>query len=663
MRVKKAKFGATNDKSSQASSWTIEAITALFEAVDIAVYVSDPVTYELIYMNRHLRELMGDHTGELCHKALQNMDEPCPFCSNGTIFGSGLGESLVWDLRNKRDEHWYRCVDKAIDWFDGRKVRLELAVNIDQLKKSEQNLKKSEEMFRSLSETAQDGIIVLDSKERIQVWNPAAERIFGWSMDEVLGRPLHEFVIPPNMEDLHLDWFRAFVDTGKLDRMMELPWLRKDGARVPVEVSLSSFVAGGVRYLVGIVRDISERKRAERALRRAKKEAEAAAEAKGQFLANMSHEIRTPMNGVIGMSSLLLDLDLTDEQREYAETIQSSAGHLMNIINDILDFSKMEAGKLDLEVIDFDLRLALEEMDDVLAYKAQQKGLEYVCLVRPQVPSLLKGDPGRLRRVLINLVGNSIKFTEHGSVEIIVDLVSQDDDMVRLMFSVRDTGIGIEKEKLDKIFRAFEQADGSTTREFGGTGLGLSISREIVEMMEGNLQVESEPGSGSVFWFEAEFELQDEAEQTSEEQETENILGMRVLVVDGNATNREVLISMLRPWGCEVVLEQCPAKVLNLMREASRKKQAFDVVLLDKCMPEMDGEQLGEHISRDDEINRTHLVMLSSIGLRGDAARLENMGFSAYLTKPVKNKHLRACLFKLARWHSRRFILSKNPSS
>ncbi len=502
-------------------------------------------------------------------------------------------------------------------------------------------------MFRSLSETAQDGIIVLDSQERIQVWNPAAERIFGWSRDEVLGKKLSDFVIPTEMQDVHQKWFGKFVQTGSTDNMLELPWLRKDGNRIPVEVSLSSFESGQVRYLVGMVRDISERKKTERALRKAKKEAEAAAEAKGRFLANMSHEIRTPMNGVIGMTSLLLDLDLTDEQREYAKTIESSAKHLMSIINDILDFSKIEAGKLDMEKFDFDLRHALEEMDEILAYKAQQKGLEYACLVRPEVPSLLKGDPGRLRQVLINLAGNSIKFTERGSVDIIVDLIERNESSVKLRFSVRDTGIGIEADKLDKIFSPFEQADGSTTRRFGGTGLGLSISSDLVEMMGGSLDVKSEPGKGSVFWFEVWFELQQDKEQPPEDREVEKLVGLKVLVVDDNPINLEVIRPMLSRWRCETVTVQEPGKVLGLMHEAVAKNHPFDVVLLDKCMPGMDGEELGRLIKKDGDLNRVHLVMLSSIANRGDASRLEKAGFSAYLVKPVKYDLLRACLLKL----------------
>ncbi len=597
-----------------------------------------------LYVNRAWRKALGYSEAEVPGLTLPDIIHPDSMDHCMRLFGDmAAGQCNVVN------------VEATFITKDGRPIQVEGNVScrmengkpistrgifrdITERKRAEEALRESEARYRALFDNIPIGLYRTAPDGRILDANPALLEMLGYASLEELQRV--------SAGDVYLNPAdrarqQEILERDGVARAFEQQMRRKDGSVIWVLDNVRAIrdADGRIVWYEGSLEDITERKRVQEELRKAKEAAEAANRAKSEFLANISHEIRTPMNGIIGMTELALDTELTPEQREYLTMARNSAESLLRILNDILDFSKIEAGKLDMESVPFSLRDCLGDTMKALAVRAHNKGLELAMDIPPHVPDALVGDPGRLRQIVANLVGNAIKFTEMGEVVLFVECAEETDEEAVLQFAVADTGIGIPKERQQAIFEAFTQADSSTTRQYGGTGLGLTISSRLVQMMGGKLWVESEVGVGSTFYFTARFGIQ-KGVSVWPTAELGDLRGLPVLVVDDNETNRRILQAMLTSWGCRPVPAASGREALALARDAAKKGRPFPLLLTDVRMPEMDGFMLVEQVHGDAALADVRVIVLSSAGMVGDAARCRELNVCAYLIKPVKQSEL-----------------------
>lgn len=541
------------------------------------------------------------------------------------------------------EARYVQVMKSAVRDADGKIIGTQVIFwDVTQRKEAEKALEQERYLLHALMDNLPHNIYFKDTASRFTRINKALADWFGLSdAAQALGKTDFDYFTNEHAQQARADELEI-MQTGRpiLDKEEKETW--HDGTVTWATTTKLPLYdeQGRVVGTFGISRDITEKKRAAEALKAAKEAAETASRAKSDFLAHMSHEIRTPMNAVIGMTELVLDTQLDASQREYLTIARESAEALLSVIDNILDFSKIEAGKLELDCAAFDLYESLGDAMKLLALRAHAKDLELACRIAPDVPQGLLGDVGRLRQIVVNLVGNAIKFTERGEVVLDVRCESRADDEAVLHFAVRDTGIGIPADKRETVFDVFEQADTSTTRQYGGTGLGLPISSRLVERMGGRIWLESEVGRGSTFHFTARFALPHGEAAVERSRQLGDLRGVRTLVVDDNLTNRRILEEMLHHWAMAPAAAPGALDALDRIRQAHEAGEPFRLVLTDANMPHMDGFALAEKIKRDPTLGSTIIMMLTSGNRPGDVARCEALGIAAYLLKPIKQSEL-----------------------
>ncbi len=636
-RLRRERQGAERLASSEAR------FRELVEAADDVIFRTD-VEGRFTYANPAAEEALGVGKGELLGRGFLDVVRP-DYRDEARRFYADQREQ---GIPNTYCE--FPMVTRAgEDIWVGQRVQLvseggrfaglqAVARNITERKLLHQAIEREREQLRQIVTHAPVAMAMLDREGRHLAHSARWLRYLRTEDPSVVGRTLAE--VWPAMPAKYRDVLARAL-AGEVVSDPEDALERDDGTRVFLRWTVHPWrdAGGAVAGVVLVAQSID-------LLVRARQAALEASRLKSEFVANMSHEIRTPMNGVIGMTRLLLDTGLNPEQREYAEVIDQSGRALLEIINDILDFSKIEAGRIDLENVDFDLRRAVREVLGSFAEAAQAKGLELLCLIRHDVPNALLGDPGRLRQVLTNLVGNAVKFTEAGEVVLRVTLDESVGEAAVVRFEVRDTGIGIDPELKSRLFQSFVQADGSASRRYGGTGLGLAISRRLVSLMGGVIDVQSQPGRGTTFWFTVRFERQ-ASEAAPAPGPPARLAGRRVLVVDDNATNRQILKHQLGYWGLRTTTVESGAKALAALLEAAAAGPGYDLAILDMKMPEMDGLALGRAIKDEPSLAGVKLLLLTSFGQRGHGAEASRIGIAAYLTKPVDEADLYDCLVEV----------------
>lgn len=591
-----------------------------FDALPEIIIITNP-SGSIIRCNRATTQLFGVKYSDILDKPLETfwrgvdgsteeistaLENPLQFRMKDRWFSvSG------YPIHTRRELYGYVyiCKDITIRWH------------------AEKELQRQNRYLEALLAHSPVAIVTLDLQLRVQGCNPAFEKMFGFSKEEVLGTDLDALITNDMIKSIASDLTQRVTEGQSIAFQGQRS--RKDGALLDVNIlAVPVLLDGNTIAYLGMYTDITD-------LIKTYREAERANAAKGEFLATMSHEIRTPLNGVIGMLELALGTPLSADQHDFLLTARESANILLNLLNDILDFSKIEAGHLDLEFNSFDLRTTVDSVIYAMAPRAERKNIEIACLIQPDVPDMVIGDPGRLRQILNNLVGNAIKFTEQGEVVIQVQRDEEIDEQVIIRFMITDTGIGIPPDRLQGIFERFVQVDSSIARKYGGTGLGLAICEQLVHMMEGEIGAESQPGQGSVFWFTVPFKKPVHPGPALPDFPVDP-KSLRILSIDDNATNRMIMARMLEGFGCRTETLSRGDEIIPTLRQARQIGDPFTLIVLDMQMPEMSGEEALVAIRGDAQFNNIPVIILTSIGKRGDVTRLKTIGCNGYLVKPVR---------------------------
>ncbi|MDY0040526.1 MAG: PAS domain S-box protein [Desulforhabdus sp.] len=644
----------------------LQLLSIVASKTDNAVIITDRVGY-IEWVNEgftrisgySLEEAIGKKPGEIL-QGPETDSATVSRMSRAIRQGQSFSEEVL-NYHKDGSTYWLSIAVTPINDENGELVRfIAIESDITRRKGVETALRESEARLRTIFDTAVEGIITANDRGIVESVNPAAARIFGYKPEEIVGQNV-SILMPEPHRSAHDQYIERYISSGIpriLGKGLEMYGRHKSGLEFPIALSVSEVPLPDRKLFTAILRDATVQKEYKDGLQRAKEAAEAATRMKSEFLATMSHEIRTPMNAIIGMADLLWETALTPEQREYVRISHNAGSSLLDLINDILDLAKIEAGRLELDSREFDLQEVIDSVCDVMSQAVQRKQLTLSCTIQPEVPKYLFGDPKRLRQVLINLVGNAVKFTERGEVVLDVCLLEADRSVqsrlqdhapqtaaeeVKLQFSVTDTGIGIVQDKLDMIFDRFIQADSSTTRRYGGTGLGLTISKQLVELMGGSITVQSDPGQGSVFKFSAIFRTATGCEWPQVSLPID-FAKLKTIIIDGDSTNRLILQKFLAGWGSPVDSIESGAQGLSAIRLAAASTEPYQLVLLARAMPDMSGFEVARKLKDEPGSERLTIIMLTSDHDRNDMALCSQLGIASLLVKPVERDDLRSAI-------------------
>lgn len=671
-------------KSEIEDSWDTERanLESLINSAPVAIFTVDS-DYAVIKANKKAEEFFGRQNHEIINRRCGNLiycihsyehqkgcgfSDHCPFCPIMNAIKRAVLEKkptkgremeFVLDRGSCRKKLWVRFSVEPLRLQNNPNCAVIALDDISDRKRLEVSLIEERENIRAITDSAKDAILMMNPDGNISFWNRAAESILGYTAQEAIGTDLHLLLVPYRYHNDYKEALKRFHATGEgnaLGKNIEILAKHKNGNEIPMELALSAVERSDGWYAIGILRDITERKRSEKELKEAKELAESANRAKSEFLANMSHEIRTPMNVIIGMSDLIKDTPLNKEQQEYALMLSHSSEILLSLIEDILDFSKIEAGKIELESIDFDLRKLIGKIVDMLKIKASEKGLVLYCDIDADVPNFLNGDPNRLRQVLLNLINNALKFTSKGQISIKIknedrdSLNKTEQESLTISFEVADTGIGIPTDRLDRMFQPFSQADASTTRRYGGTGLGLAISKNLVELMGGTISVKSKYGQGAAFKFTSTFKKgldralnpkffcnYNDTSLTSAVKA--NLTGIRVLMAEDNEFNQRLALIVLQKMGIAADVVCNGKEVIEAVC-----KNSYDIILMDVQMPEMDGIEAAKQVRKQGYY--TPIIAMTANATPQDRLNCIQAGMDDYISKPINSDKLRSIILK-----------------